>query len=311
MYPGGISGDDSVGLTQGPPDDPAAITTALATLQSGQRAFLVRGYLGFHDEDGSFTVTPREPQQYAVDGRRLDLVVQYQSRGGDVTGYLRYLREVIRRHGDRLASVQVAEEPNITDNPVLDGYYPGISDAIVNGVAAARDEITRQGLDVQVGFNTTPLFGPAASFLTKLSAHGGQSLMDAVDYVGLDLFPDVFRPIEPDELADRVTGLLRYHRQCLTDAGFPATTPIRVAENGWPTGPQRTAERQAQVLDTIVRTLASHSTELNIDGYCHFSLRDTDSANPGLFHQFGLLTDDYTPKPGFAAYRALIAEFGG
>ncbi|MCF6422913.1 hypothetical protein [Amycolatopsis tucumanensis] len=43
--------------------------------------------------------------------------------------------------------------------------------------------------------------------------------------------------------------------------------------------------------------------------YTHFALRDADSANPGLFHQFGLLRDDYTAKPAFDTYRKLIAEF--
>jgi hypothetical protein len=33
--------------------------------------------------------------------------------------------------------------------------------------------------------------------------------------------------------------------------------------------------------------------------------------DPNLFYQFGLMRDDYTPKPAFAVYRRLIAELGG
>jgi hypothetical protein len=47
-----------------------------------------------------------------------------------------------------------------------------------------------------------------------------------------------------------------------------------------------------------------------IGGYTYFSLRDADSADPGTFHRFGLLTDDYTPKPAFAVYRKLIDGLG-
>lgn len=45
---------------------------------------------------------------------------------------------------------------------------------------------------------------------------------------------------------------------------------------------------------------------LNITGYIHHTLRDARSAGSGLFCQFGLMTDDYTPKPAFHAYRDLI-----
>jgi hypothetical protein len=37
----------------------------------------------------------------------------------------------------------------------------------------------------------------------------GQRFLDALDNVGLDLFPDVFRPIPDDQLHDAVVGLLR------------------------------------------------------------------------------------------------------
>jgi hypothetical protein len=42
--------------------------------------------------------------------------------------------------------------------------------------------------------------------------------------------------------------------------------------------------------------------------YTHFDLRDAGSSNPDVFYQFGLLRDDYMPKPAFHRYRALIEE---
>lgn len=64
------------------------------------------------------------------------------------------------------------------------------------------------------------------------------------------------------------------------------------------------------MVSTVVRTAAALAAELNLAGYTHFALRDADSSRPGLFHQFGLTTDDYTPKPAFAAFRDLVAEHG-
>lgn len=71
-------------------------------------------------------------------------------------------------------SVQVGEEPNVADNPVLDGSYPHVLDAIAAGVVAAKEHATRRGLGrLQIGINTTPLFGPVERFLADLAAAGG------------------------------------------------------------------------------------------------------------------------------------------
>lgn len=312
VYPGGIAGDDLGGLASGPADDPDAIIAALDRLQHNQHPFTVRGYRAFTDSPHSRTATPADLARYLGNGRRIDLVVQYQSDGGDVAGYVEFLRQIIAREGAAIATVQVTEEPNVGGNPTLDGYYPQVREALVAGVLAAKSEAVRQGLSqLRVGFNTTPLFGPDAGFIGELVELGGPEFLGALDYVGIDFFPDVFRPMAIEELHDGVTGLLTYHReQCLSAAGIDATVPILVTENGWPTGPERTCDQQAEVVDIIVRAIAACRGRLNIAGYSHFSLRDADSANPGLFHQFGLMRDDYTPKPAFETYRSLIAELG-
>jgi hypothetical protein len=95
----------------------------------------------------------------------------------------------------------------------------------------------------------------------------------------------------------------------LTPAGL-GHLPLVITEHGWPTGPGRPPERQAGVVRTVVESIARNAGELNVAGYTHFSLRDARSANPGLFSQFGLMTDDYTPKPAFHAYLDLIASYG-
>ena len=75
---------------------------------------------------------------------------------------------------------------------------------------------------------------------------------------------------------------------------------------GWPTGPGRTPQRQAEVLRTVIDVVYRNAGELGITGYIHHTLRDARSAGSGLFCQFGLMTDDYTPKPAFHVYRDLI-----
>ncbi|SHG95744.1 hypothetical protein [Streptoalloteichus hindustanus] len=306
IYPGSVAGDDRGGLATGPADDPSRILAALRALQ-GDGALLVRGYLAFTDPGRARTQTPHDLGQYAGEGRRLDVVAQYQSESGDVPGYLDFVRDLLRRLGPATATLQIAEEPNLTGNPTLDGHYPEVRRAVVEGVIAARAEADRLGLaDLRVGFNTTPLFGPAATFLSELTALGGQPFLDALGYVGLDFFPDVFVPT-PDPGA-ATAGLLAMHRDLMTSAGIPTSVPLHITENGWPTGPDRTPERQAEVLRDVLGAVVDGSAALNIGAYLHFSLRDANSSHEGLFHRFGLLHDDYSPKPAFAVYQRFLSS---
>jgi len=56
--------------------------------------------------------------------------------------------------------------------------------------------------------------------------------------------------------------------------------------------------------------IARNAEELGITGYIHHTLRDSCSAGAGLLSQFGLMTDDYAPKPAFHVYRDLIDAVG-
>ncbi|WP_371667451.1 hypothetical protein OG985_07425 [Streptomyces sp. NBC_00289] len=315
IYPGGVTGDDAGGLTSGKPDDPALISQSLDRLQGrADRPFLVRAYTAFDTATrlgGPHPIaTPTAAVQFAVHGRRLDLVAQYRSAGGDVAGYCAFLRELVHQYGSITSTLQVTEEPNVTSNPVLDGYYPSVREAIVQGVSAAKAQARELGHShLRIGFNTTPLFGPAASFVTELTDLGGDGFVADLDYVGLDFFPDVFRPVSASDLADAVEGVLRHHRESvLTPAGL-GHLPLHITEHGWPTGPERPAHRQAEVVDTVVCVIAAQATRLGLSGYTHFALRDADSAHPGLFHQFGLTSDDYAPKPAFETMRRLVERF--
>ncbi|GIP11639.1 hypothetical protein J1TS5_38090 [Paenibacillus macerans] len=60
----------------------------------------------------------------------------------------------------------------------------------------------------------------------------------------------------------------------------------------------------------MIHTVYRLRMEFGISHYVLFGLRDADSSKPDLFHQFGIMRDDYTPKPAFAVYRRLIRELG-
>ncbi|RSS80285.1 hypothetical protein EF918_14350 [Streptomyces sp. WAC06614] len=312
IYPGALLGDDQGVVHPVRPDDPDRINAALDALQGEAAPLVVRAYRSF-----AVTVpadrtppTPADPQDYLRHGRTLDLVLQFREPSGELVGWTEFVRDAVRSAGPRLASVQICEEPN-ADLPSVDGSLPHVMDALVEGVVAAKQEARALGRPVAVGFNAVPTFDPADTFWPTLGARADARFRQSLDYVGLDFFPDVFRPIAEDQLAAAVTAVLTaFRRTSLPQAGIADTVPVRVCENGWPTGPGRPEQRQCTALDTVVRTTAALADELNIDGYSFFALRDADSAADGLFHHFGLLRDDYTPKPAFTTYRRLVQDLG-
>ncbi|WP_327676596.1 hypothetical protein [Kitasatospora sp. NBC_00458] len=307
IYPGGLLGDDTGTVAPVRPDDPDRITAALRELQGGAPALLVRAYRSY-PEGPATPPTPAEPGQYAVEGRRLDLVLQFREPDGRLDGWLDFVRRTVRTEGHRIGVLQICEEPN-ADSPVLDGSVPNVRQALVRGVVAAKEEALALGLDLAVGFNAVLGFDPADTFWADLGELADERFHRALDYVGLDFFPDVFRPVPAGRLAEVVAAVLAgFRRETVARAGIGPSVPIRICEHGWPTGPGRSEERQAEVVEEVVRTVAGLAAELNITGYGHFGLRDADSAGPGLFHHFGLLRDDYAPKPAFGVYGRLIGE---
>ncbi len=316
IYPGGTAGTET-GLTVGPPDIPARINERLGQLQGDSKSFLVRGYLHYSGPDstlsGGLAPHPERIDQYARDGRKVDLVLCFRDPGEDLRGWLDFIRGVIAQYGPHLSKLQITEEPNLCHVPgSADGAMPSVRRALRRGVVFAKEEARQLGCDLQIGFSAVPSFDPGDDFWTSL---GEPAFLQALDYVGLDFFPDVFYPILPDKsrdaLREAVSGVLTHFRQVnLAAAGIDPSVPIHICENGWPTGPNRPHERQAEVLETVIRTVHGQASGLNLTHYEHFSLRDADSHNPNLFHQFGLLRDDYSPKPAFGTYRDLIADLG-
>lgn len=314
LYPGSACGDDAGHIVSGPRDDVSQIRRALDTLETRAKSpLLVRAYTTFSDErgpDATDILTPRDALDLVVGGRTLDLVAQYQSRAADVDGYARFVRHLVRRYGARVETLQIAEEPNARGNAVLDGDYPEVLRAIVAGVAAATDEVRACGFGhIQVGVNTTPLFGPSRTFYEELVALEGGQVVEGLAYVGLDMFPDVFRPVPGGDIRAAVRGLLAYHRHDILHPVGLGRLPIRITEHGWPTGDGRSPARQADVLRDVGQTIASVHDELNIASYELFSLRDADSNGHGLYRHFGIMTDRYDPKPAFQVFQKLIADY--
>jgi hypothetical protein len=96
----------------------------------------------------------------------------------------------------------------------------------------------------------------------------------------------------------------------MPQADFGRRVPLRIDELGYPTGPGRSENEQVRALEGFMRGLHRYRGTYGIAEVFWFGLRDNNSAGPDFQSFFGLLRDDYSPKPAFAAYRTIIRRFG-
>jgi hypothetical protein len=313
IYPGGQLGTPA-GMTSGVPDNPDMILDALDYLQGEHYTLSVRCYIIYKGRDLAPEFNPADPQRYAVNGRLLDLVLCFHSFEEGVLGWKDFIDQTIREYHPYLGKLQITEEANV-NLPVLDGHYPGSRVALVEGVVYAKHILNEMGLSIPVGFNATPDFNPHKSFWKEIKSLAKPSFYHALGFVGLDFFPDVFRPLPggggEDALESAIRYLISQYRQTdLLQASISEKIPIHITENGWPTGAGRSQEQQEDRVEKIIRTIYALRKEFHITHYEFFALRDADSQKQDLFYQFGLLKDDYTPKKAFHLYKKLIQEMG-
>jgi hypothetical protein len=178
--------------------------------------------------------------------------------------------------------------------------------------------VRRHFTQLRFGFTYAYRFTQDSSFFSYLAAHGGARFVRALGFVGLDVYPGtVFPPATPaeDYRADlaQAAGVLR---DCfLPQAQIGSKVPIWITEDGVSSG-TLSEDQQAAVLGQLVQATRDYSGTFNITDYRWFNLRDSTSGTQpayrvGItFSSFGLLRDDYSRKPAFAAYHQLIASWG-
>ena len=324
IYPGGAAG------TVGPagevrPEVADLRLGALRTLRGEARRFVVHLYDSYTGPDDRAAVPEWLADQiagYTAEGFSVELVLTYrpQRPAGDVAGFARFVRARVRQLGGNrsVTHLQVTNEANVDGAPdAADGAYPGARAALVRGVVAARAEARSGGFDhLGIGFNWAYQLGRSEqAFFSSLRAAGGRRFAAAVDWVGLDAYPGTWGPpLAEGGLASGVrSATLAAIRTLRTDllprAGLGAAE-LHFTESGYPTGPGRTDAMQEEALRAAVQTVARAASRYRITGYRWFDLRDADSSNPSFESQYGLMRDDYAPKPAFDAYRELIAKLG-
>jgi hypothetical protein len=324
IYPGGAAG--TVGPA-GPakPEDAELRLARLQQLRGGARPFVLHLYDAFTSPADASSLPQRlsdEIAGYVSRGFQVEIVLAYRPAraGGDVDGYVEFVRSRVRQLGPDagVVGIQVTNEANVIGAPsAADGAYGGAREALVKGVIAAKDEARRGGFDqLEIGFNWAYQRGPAETrFWASLGRAGGAAFVAAVDWVGLDTYPGTWGPrLRGRSLragAQRATlDALALLRSTLLPLAGLEHARLHVSEAGYPTGPGRSRRKQTLVLRAVARAVIKNRHKYGVTDFRWFDLRDADSASRSFEARYGLLHDDYRPKPAFRSYRRIIAKHG-
>lgn len=303
------------------PEDPGRTHALLGRLRPRNGPFVLRlNRFFWSDREEGFRRYLALVDRFTRRGYLIELQVRYhpdERQEGDIAAWTAHVREVVRRFGANrgVVALQITNEANLTFSPdSSDGAYAGVRDALVQGVLAAKDEVRRRGLGhLKVGFNWAYRTDPAneTSFWQSLRDKGGRPFAEALDWIGLDAYPGtVFPPAESeggerDGMVNAMSSLRCYARI----PAIPESVPMKIEENGWPTQPPgRPYEKQADVLELMVRAAHDFRGTFNVTDYRWFNLRDGDTSSPLLFQHFGLVESGYAEKPAFERYRRLVDE---
>ncbi|MFL5891899.1 MAG: hypothetical protein ACJ75I_04080 [Solirubrobacterales bacterium] len=263
---------------------------------------------------------------YTSRGYQVELQLRYHPRPaqeGDIDAWVGFVRRVVRKFGPnpRVTALQVTNEVNFYRfaPDASDSAYDRARRALVRGVEAAHHLVNRLGFDhMKVGFNWAYRTDPnrEARFWGFLRERGGKRFARSVDWVGLDAYPGtVFPPTEPpigNGYRDGMVNAMSQLRECFMPiARLGRDVPIHVEENGWPTGPERPESEQVRALRQMVGAVNDFRGTYHVTDYRWFDLRDHNSAGPSFQQHYGLLRDDYSPKPAFDVYRRLVRRLAG
>lgn len=258
--------------------------------------------------------------RYTREGFDTELQVRYHpspAQAGKIAAWKRYVSHVVDVFGgDRhVLAMTITNEINVTSSPnTSDGAFPGAADALVQGILAAHREAQRRRFtQLRFGFTFAYLPLPADASVSDAIRRGGARLRRALGFVGVDYYPELYPGrAAPGGIPASTVRMLAAIRRCfMPAAGLGGKVPIWITESGYDTTPGIVfpAEQRTALLE-IVRSVRDAAKTYGVTDFRWFNLRDNLASATGFAETTGLLADDYSRKPAFAALRGLIARYG-
>lgn len=240
------------------------------------------------------------PPELIAEKGNLAPVDRYRSR--ELDDWLLYVGTVVERYdGDgyqdapaspRLRYWQIWNEPNLAL------FWPPQPDVneYLELLAATYETIKRAdptALVVLGGLSGSGVNAENTGFLQQLYQQGGAQYIDVVS-IHHYLHPTTGR-------VDDLQAALRATRRVMGQHG-DADTPLWLTEIGWSDAPQAWGQPTASP-EAIAEFLKEvYTAPLEVEKIFWYNFRNLFDASSDVEHNFGLIQNDFTPKPAFQAY---------
>jgi len=246
------------------------------------------------------------PPELIAERGSLSPVDKYRPR--DIDDWLTYVRTVVERYdGDgtddapgspRMDYWEVWNEPN------LSLYWPPAPDVneyfeLLKITYAAIKETDPTAQVVLGGLSGSGVNAEGTGYLQGLYGLGGGDYFDVVS------IHHYIHPALEDNI-ERLQGSLTATRQVMNDNG-DTDVPLWLTEIGWSDALDAWGQPTASQ-DEIAAYLTRVFTELPADKIFWYNFRNVFDDSPDVEHNFGLVYNDFTPKPAYQALSTLLAS---
>ncbi len=203
---------------------------------------------------------------------------------------------VTSRYGSELAAVEVWNEPEINENLIaanLAETYVQMVEAVYAGAKAGGP-----GIPVLAG----SLAYADIPFLRELYADGMQGYYDGIS---MHPYADGAAPANTAVTHSFLGGIESLHA---AQVAAGDDTPEWVTEFGWPTGTSAGANTEQQQAEYTEQAFALLNGIPYVEGATVYELRDmeTDASDPE--DNFGMLGQNFAPRPAYAALKAAMQD---
>lgn len=221
----------------------------------------------------------------------------------DPAAYGRAARFLTARYGTRLAAIEIWNEPDLSYEFLGTGRRKAARYAAIVRATYPRAKAGNARVPVLAG----ALAGSNVAFLEKLQAAGIEGFYD-----GISLHP--YSDGRPPDSTSAPTRLefgagIRSIRAAQRRDGD--VKPLWLTEFGFTACNLAACASLAEQADLLSRTLLALRDFPYVRGAIVYQLRDTTNDPSSWENNFGLLREDFTRRPAFAAFRDAVAALRG
>jgi polysaccharide biosynthesis protein PslG len=208
--------------------------------------------------------------------------------------YGAFARFIAGRYGSELAAIEAWNEPEINNNLVASNLPAVYTQMVKSFYTGAREG------DPNVAVLAGSLSYADVPFLRALYANGIRGYYDGIS---VHPYADGAAPANTAVAHSFLGGIESLHaaQQAAGDG-----TPEWVTEFGWPTGASRGANTEQQQAEYTEQAFALVDNLPYVEGATVYELRDMETNASDPEDNFGMLRQNFSPTPAYAALKAAM-----